>query len=71
MKSGLSPIAQFAIRRSQFFRGLCRDQTNDYVRPMTLVKLSREHHTGPDFRRVCAWKRADYDIARLQRSSRS
>ena len=71
MKSRLSPIAQCAIRRSQFLRGLCCDQTDDYVRPMTMVKLSREHHSGPDLRRVCACKCADYDITRLQVPSRS
>ena len=49
MKSSLLPIAQFAIRRSQFSRRLCHDQTNDYVRPMTMIKLSREHHRGPIF----------------------
>jgi hypothetical protein len=71
MKSCLLPIGQFAIRRSQFLGGLCCDQTNDYVRPMTMVKLSREHHGGSDLRRVRAWKRGDHDITWLQRPSRS
>jgi hypothetical protein len=35
-----------------------------------MVKLSRLHHSGPDLRRVCAWKRTNYDIARLQQPSR-
>lgn len=71
MKSRLLPVAQFAIRRSQFLRWLCRDQTNDYVRPMTMVKFSREHHGGSELRRVCARKRADYNVTGLQRPSRS
>ena len=71
MKSRLLPIAQFAICRSQFLRGLCCDQTNDYIRPMTMVKLSREDHSGTDLGRVYTWKRADYDITWLQRPSRS
>ena len=71
MKSRLSPVAQFAIRWSQFHRGLRCDQTNDYVRPMAMVKFGREHHGGSDLHGVCAWKRADYDITWLQRPSRS
>lgn len=35
------------------------------------VRSSREHHGGPDLRRVRAWKRADHDISWLQRLSRS
>ncbi len=35
-----------------------------------MVKLSRLHHSGPDLRRVCAWKRTNYDSARLQQPSR-
>jgi len=71
MKPSLPPIVQFAICRSQFFRGLCCDQTNDYVGPVTMVKFSREQHSGSDLRRVCAWERTDHDITRLQCPSRS
>ena len=71
MKARLLPLEQFAICRSQFFRGLCCDQTNDYVGAMAMVKFGREHHGGSDLRRVCATKRANYNIAGLQRPSRS
>ena len=40
MKPGVAPIAQFAIGRSQLLRRLCRDQTNDHVRPMAMVELA-------------------------------
>jgi hypothetical protein len=71
LKSRLPPVAQFAISRSQFLWGLRCDQTNDYVRPMAMVKFGREHHGGPNLCRGCAWKRTGYDIAWLQRPSRS
>ena len=71
MEACLSPIAQFTIRRGQFFRGLCCDQANDYIGPMTMVKFGREHHSGADLSRVCARKCADYDVTWLQRPSRS
>ena len=70
MKSRLSPVAQFAIRRSQFLRKLCCDQTNDHVRPMAMVKLVRQHHGWPNLRRVCAWKGADHDVTWPQNPSR-
>ena len=47
------------------------DQADQYVRPMAMVKLGREHHGGSDLHHVCAWKRADYDITWLQCHSRS
>jgi len=71
MESRQSPVAQFAIGRSDFLRGLCCDQTNDHVRPMAVVKFGREHHGGPDLRCVCARKCADHDVTWLQRPSRS
>ncbi len=71
MKSRLLPVAQFAVGRSQFFRSLCCDQTNNYVRPMAMVKFSREHHSGSDLRRVCATKGANHNVAGPQRPSRS
>jgi len=71
VKPCLPPIAQFAIGRSQLFGRLCCDETKDYVGTVTMVKFSREHDSGSDLRRVCAWERADYDITRLQRPSRS
>ena len=66
MKSRLSPVAYFAVCRTEFYRDLGCDQAYNDVRSMPVVQFSRKHYGRPDLRRVCAWKCADYDITWLQ-----
>jgi hypothetical protein len=39
MKPRLLPVTQFAVCWSQFPRSLSCDQTDNYVRPVAMVKL--------------------------------
>ncbi len=71
MKPRVPPIAQFAVGRSQFSRELCRDQTNDHVRTIGMIKLCGKHDGGSHFSRAGAGKRTDYDVAGFQTPSRS
>ena len=71
MKPGLPPIAQFAIGRSQFSRGLCRNQTNDHISTVLLIEFCGQHHGGSHLGRIDAGKRADDDVAGFQTPSRS
>ena len=52
MKSGLLPVAQYAVGRSQVLRGLCCDQAGDYVGAMPMIEFRGEHYRGAYLRRV-------------------
>jgi hypothetical protein len=71
MKPRVPPIAQFAVGGSQFYRGLCRDQTNDHIRTVVLIEFCGKHHGGSHLGRIDARKSADYDVAGFQTPSRS
>ncbi len=70
-KPRVPPIEQFAIGRSQFPRGLCRDRTNDRVGTIAMIELRGKYHGGPHLGRVGAGKRAGNDVAGFQTPSRS